>query len=151
VNFATELSDLRHRNGFRIVLIHDKSVPDALLACAHVHYLFGDVVKDVQERQISKVWIFLKSWLICVPLLLVSTTVNHNNSRNLYRTGGFMPFEIEKYEDALHMTWRVTPGHFPCIFFQENATDKVEIVCPAKFQILYQPNRSWLPHPDRCG
>lgn len=64
VNFATELSDLRHRHGFRIILVHSKSVSPALIACAHLSVSFEEVVKDVPpqgriqtEPQPGEVWV----------------------------------------------------------------------------------------------
>ena len=53
VNFASELSDLRHRHGFRIVVIHNKHVSEALLSCAHLSYHFEKLCVDVNERQSS--------------------------------------------------------------------------------------------------
>ena len=35
INFASELSDLRHRHNLYIILLHNRQASDALLACAH--------------------------------------------------------------------------------------------------------------------
>ncbi|XP_074649395.1 meiosis regulator and mRNA stability factor 1-like isoform X2 [Tubulanus polymorphus] len=70
VNFASELSDLRHRHGFRIVVIHNKNVPDALLACAHIHHAFEKLVTDLPEKQPRK------SSVGAVELLVTQLPVN---------------------------------------------------------------------------
>ena len=55
VNFASDLSDLRHRQKFRVLLLHpDHSAPGALLACAHEAYSFAAMVADVSPRVSKK-------------------------------------------------------------------------------------------------
>jgi meiosis arrest female protein 1 len=55
VNFAPDLSDLRHRKKFDVVLIHKEQVNDALLSCATEHHLYEDLIKDLPERPSIKV------------------------------------------------------------------------------------------------
>uniref|UniRef100_A0A2C9KRA0 HTH OST-type domain-containing protein n=1 Tax=Biomphalaria glabrata TaxID=6526 RepID=A0A2C9KRA0_BIOGL len=50
VNFASDLSDLRHRKKFEVVLIHKAQVSEALLTCATEHYLYEDIIKDLPDR-----------------------------------------------------------------------------------------------------
>lgn len=35
INFASELSDLRHRHNLRVILLHNQQASDALLNCAN--------------------------------------------------------------------------------------------------------------------
>ncbi|XP_072916615.1 meiosis regulator and mRNA stability factor 1 isoform X3 [Hemitrygon akajei] len=50
VNFASELSDLRHRHGFQIILVHKNQVSDALLQHAHKHIKFEEFVSNLPPR-----------------------------------------------------------------------------------------------------
>ncbi|XP_032896172.1 meiosis regulator and mRNA stability factor 1 isoform X2 [Amblyraja radiata] len=50
VNFASELSDLRHRHGFQIILVHKNQVSDALLQHAHKHIKFEEFVFNLPPR-----------------------------------------------------------------------------------------------------
>ncbi|XP_072337934.1 meiosis regulator and mRNA stability factor 1-like isoform X1 [Scyliorhinus torazame] len=50
VNFALELSDLRHRHGFHIILLHKNQVSDALLQHAHKHIKFEEFVSNLPPR-----------------------------------------------------------------------------------------------------
>ena len=46
MKFAADLSDLRHRKGYHIILLHNKNVNKALTTCANEHYIFHDVIFD---------------------------------------------------------------------------------------------------------
>ncbi|KAM6121835.1 meiosis regulator and mRNA stability factor 1 isoform 4-T4 [Phoenicopterus ruber ruber] len=50
VNFALELSDLRHRHGFRIVLVHKNQASEALLHHAHELICFEEFISDLPPR-----------------------------------------------------------------------------------------------------
>ncbi|XP_070579457.1 meiosis regulator and mRNA stability factor 1-like [Ptychodera flava] len=50
VNFANDLSDLRHRHNFKVILIHRPEVAEALLACAHEHVCYTDILNEVPFR-----------------------------------------------------------------------------------------------------
>ncbi|XP_066545183.1 meiosis regulator and mRNA stability factor 1 isoform X4 [Amia ocellicauda] len=50
VNFASELSDLRHRHGFQVVLVHKNQASEALLQHAHRHVAFEEFVSDLPPR-----------------------------------------------------------------------------------------------------
>ncbi|XP_058891567.1 meiosis regulator and mRNA stability factor 1-like isoform X5 [Acipenser ruthenus] len=50
VNFACELSDLRHRHGFQVILIHKNQTSDALLQHANRHVTFEELVSDLPPR-----------------------------------------------------------------------------------------------------
>ncbi|KAJ8284013.1 hypothetical protein COCON_G00028630 [Conger conger] len=54
VNFASELSDLRHRHGFRVVLVHKNQASEALLQHAHQHVAFEGFVSDLPPRMPAK-------------------------------------------------------------------------------------------------
>lgn len=50
VNFASELSDLRHRHGFQVVLVHKNQASPALLLHAHRHVAFEEVTAELPPR-----------------------------------------------------------------------------------------------------
>uniref|UniRef100_A0A8C0BRT3 Meiosis regulator and mRNA stability factor 1 n=1 Tax=Buteo japonicus TaxID=224669 RepID=A0A8C0BRT3_9AVES len=50
VNFALELSDLRHRHGFRIILVHKNQASEALLHHAHELICFEEFISDLPPR-----------------------------------------------------------------------------------------------------
>ncbi|GIY37628.1 meiosis regulator and mRNA stability factor 1 [Caerostris extrusa] len=50
VNFASDLSDFRHRHNIRIILVHRGHAHQSLLACAHEHYNFYTITKDLPAR-----------------------------------------------------------------------------------------------------
>ncbi|KAG7277298.1 hypothetical protein CRUP_036967 [Coryphaenoides rupestris] len=47
VNFASELSDLRHRHGFQVILVHGAHTSPALLQHAHRHVAFQEITADL--------------------------------------------------------------------------------------------------------
>ncbi|XP_076871921.1 meiosis regulator and mRNA stability factor 1 isoform X2 [Brachyhypopomus gauderio] len=54
VNFASELSDLRHRHGFQVILVHKSQASPALLQHANVHVPFEDLVSELPPRMLIK-------------------------------------------------------------------------------------------------
>ncbi|XP_061686006.1 meiosis regulator and mRNA stability factor 1 isoform X3 [Syngnathoides biaculeatus] len=54
VNFASELSDLRHRHGFQIILVHGNHTSQALLQHAHRHVAFQEITADLPPRMFVK-------------------------------------------------------------------------------------------------
>ncbi|CAJ1053824.1 meiosis regulator and mRNA stability factor 1 isoform X8 [Xyrichtys novacula] len=54
VNFASELSDLRHRHGFQVILVHGNHTSSALLQHAHCHVAFQEITADLPPRMIVK-------------------------------------------------------------------------------------------------
>lgn len=55
VNFALELSDLRHRHGFHIILIHKNQASEALLHHANELIRFEEFISDLPPRSPLKV------------------------------------------------------------------------------------------------
>ncbi|XP_028303899.1 meiosis regulator and mRNA stability factor 1 isoform X1 [Gouania willdenowi] len=55
VNFASELSDLRHRHGFQVILVHGNYTSSALLQHAHTHVTFQEVTANLPIRMTPKV------------------------------------------------------------------------------------------------
>jgi len=51
INFAGELSDLRDRHGFNIVLVHNAWTNDQLKAFARKTYLWEEFVEDTENRK----------------------------------------------------------------------------------------------------
>ncbi|XP_073707798.1 meiosis regulator and mRNA stability factor 1 [Garra rufa] len=54
VNFASELSDLRHRHGFQVILVHKSQASSALLQHAHLRFPFEEFVSDLPPGMIVK-------------------------------------------------------------------------------------------------
>uniref|UniRef100_A0A8C2WMF1 Meiosis regulator and mRNA stability factor 1 n=1 Tax=Cyclopterus lumpus TaxID=8103 RepID=A0A8C2WMF1_CYCLU len=54
VNFASELSDLRHRHGFQVILVHGSHTSPALLQHAHRHVAFQEITADLPPRMLVK-------------------------------------------------------------------------------------------------
>lgn len=54
VNFASELSDLRHRHGFQVILVHGSHTSPALLQHAHCHVAFQEITADLPLRMPMK-------------------------------------------------------------------------------------------------
>ncbi|XP_032396950.1 meiosis regulator and mRNA stability factor 1 isoform X3 [Etheostoma spectabile] len=54
VNFASELSDLRHRHGFQVILVHGSHTSSALLQHAHRHVAFQEITADLPPRMLVK-------------------------------------------------------------------------------------------------
>lgn len=52
VNFASELSDLRHRHGFQVILVHGNHTSPALLQHAHRHVAFQEITADLPPRML---------------------------------------------------------------------------------------------------
>uniref|UniRef100_A0A3P8VU90 Meiosis regulator and mRNA stability factor 1 n=1 Tax=Cynoglossus semilaevis TaxID=244447 RepID=A0A3P8VU90_CYNSE len=52
VNFASELSDLRHRHGFQVILIHGNHTSPALLQHCHRHVTFQEMTADLPPRML---------------------------------------------------------------------------------------------------
>ncbi|KAM9314631.1 meiosis regulator and mRNA stability factor 1 isoform 2-T3 [Pholidichthys leucotaenia] len=52
VNFASELSDLRHRHGFQVILVHGNQASPALLQHAHSQVSFQDITTDLPPRML---------------------------------------------------------------------------------------------------
>ncbi|KAM4698321.1 meiosis regulator and mRNA stability factor 1 isoform 2-T2 [Rhinophrynus dorsalis] len=50
VNFALELSDLRHRHSFHVILVHKNQASEALLQHAHELIRFEDFISDLPPR-----------------------------------------------------------------------------------------------------
>ncbi|CAG5928965.1 unnamed protein product [Menidia menidia] len=55
VNFASELSDLRHRHGFQVILVHGNHTSPALLQHANRHVAFQEITADLPPRMLVKV------------------------------------------------------------------------------------------------
>ncbi|XP_077101697.1 meiosis regulator and mRNA stability factor 1 isoform X3 [Siphateles boraxobius] len=54
VNFASELSDLRHRHGFQVILVHKSQASSALLQHAHLRVAFEEFVSDLPPGMVVK-------------------------------------------------------------------------------------------------
>ncbi|CAH1794385.1 unnamed protein product, partial [Owenia fusiformis] len=78
VNFASELSDLRHRHNFDIVLLHRPLTRKALLATAHHCVEFDQFLADLPPRTPTK---FLANPVQISELLVTSLPQNEHYSR----------------------------------------------------------------------
>lgn len=81
INFAGELSDLRDRHSFNIVLVHNTWTNDQLKAFAHKTYLWEEFVEDVEARK-EKVGTGTCGWMILVVvncILLPMPPLSHTH------------------------------------------------------------------------
>lgn len=53
VNFSSELSDLRHRHGFQVILVHGNHTSQALLQHAHRHVAFQEITADLPRMLVK--------------------------------------------------------------------------------------------------
>uniref|UniRef100_A0A8C8EQP0 Meiosis regulator and mRNA stability factor 1 n=1 Tax=Oncorhynchus tshawytscha TaxID=74940 RepID=A0A8C8EQP0_ONCTS len=75
VNFASELSDLRHRHGFQVNLVHKSGqTSDALLQHAHRHVAFEEMVADLPPRQAVKSQVGFRDQLFLNEVACAQTT-----------------------------------------------------------------------------
>ncbi|KAG8145599.1 hypothetical protein E2320_012115 [Naja naja] len=76
VNFALELSDLRHRHGFHIILVHKNKASEALLHHAHELIRFEEFISDLPPR------LPLKK-TVCHTLLYVYNLPTNRDSKSI--------------------------------------------------------------------
>ncbi|XP_057318978.1 meiosis regulator and mRNA stability factor 1 isoform X1 [Microplitis mediator] len=50
INFAADLSDLRHRKRMHVILLHNDHTSKALIQCANEHYNFKDILDPLPTR-----------------------------------------------------------------------------------------------------
>lgn len=55
VNFAADLSDLRHRKNLHVILLHNDYSSEALILCANEHYNFMELMEPLPARTPAKV------------------------------------------------------------------------------------------------
>ncbi|CAG0902610.1 unnamed protein product [Darwinula stevensoni] len=55
VNFAPDLSDIRHRKGLTVILLHNHPCAEALLSCANKYHYFNELCEDIPLRPFIKV------------------------------------------------------------------------------------------------
>uniref|UniRef100_A0A8C6Z6Y1 Meiosis regulator and mRNA stability factor 1 n=1 Tax=Nothoprocta perdicaria TaxID=30464 RepID=A0A8C6Z6Y1_NOTPE len=77
VNFALELSDLRHRHSFRIILVHKNQASEALLHHAHELICFEEFISDLPPR------LPLKMPQACHTLLYVYNLPTNRDSKSV--------------------------------------------------------------------
>ncbi|KAL7299894.1 hypothetical protein TKK_0007222 [Trichogramma kaykai] len=54
VNFASDLSDLKHRKKIHVILLHNTNTSEALIMCADEHYEFSNLLKKLPPRSPTK-------------------------------------------------------------------------------------------------
>lgn len=54
INFAVDLSDLRHRKKIHVILLHKENTSEALILCANEHYNFIELMEPLPSRTVSK-------------------------------------------------------------------------------------------------
>ncbi|KAG7210665.1 hypothetical protein KM043_012173 [Ampulex compressa] len=55
IDFAADLSDLRHRKKIHVILLHKKNTSEALILCANEHYDFTELMEPLPPRTPAKV------------------------------------------------------------------------------------------------
>ncbi|XP_034936191.1 meiosis regulator and mRNA stability factor 1 isoform X2 [Chelonus insularis] len=54
INFAADLSDLRHRKKMHVILLHNENSSEALILCANEHYNFMELMESLPVRTPAK-------------------------------------------------------------------------------------------------
>ncbi|KAJ8664397.1 hypothetical protein QAD02_006059 [Eretmocerus hayati] len=54
INFAADLSDLRHRKKMHVILLHKENTSEALIMCANEHYDFTELLQPLPPRTPTK-------------------------------------------------------------------------------------------------
>lgn len=54
INFAQDLSDLRHRNGLNVILVHGQFATEALITCANKAVRYDELLADLPFRSPAK-------------------------------------------------------------------------------------------------
>ncbi|KAK0092688.1 hypothetical protein PV326_000848 [Microctonus aethiopoides] len=54
INFAADMSDLRHRRKMHVILLHNENSSDALILCANEHYNFMELMESLPNRTATK-------------------------------------------------------------------------------------------------
>ncbi|XP_015588590.1 meiosis regulator and mRNA stability factor 1 isoform X2 [Cephus cinctus] len=55
IDFAADLSDLRHRKKIHVILLHKEHTSEALILCANEHYNFMELMEPLPSRNPTKV------------------------------------------------------------------------------------------------
>lgn len=50
INFAVDLSDMKHRKKVHVILVHGPAAPEALLLCSHENYFYDGFLEQVPIR-----------------------------------------------------------------------------------------------------
>lgn len=61
VNFAADLSDLRHRKKIHVILIHLENTADALILCASEHYSYSTLTQNLPLKEVKASNFFISS------------------------------------------------------------------------------------------
>uniref|UniRef100_A0AAY3ZYT8 Meiosis regulator and mRNA stability factor 1 n=1 Tax=Denticeps clupeoides TaxID=299321 RepID=A0AAY3ZYT8_9TELE len=93
VNFASELSDLRHRHGFLVILVHKNQVSGALLQHAHHHVAFEEFLTDLPPRMPVKSQVGFKQFCFFLSLSLSVRHVEVRRDSSGPRSGTDLPVE----------------------------------------------------------
>ncbi|KAL8579349.1 hypothetical protein ACOMHN_026714 [Nucella lapillus] len=118
VNFATELSDLRHRKHMYIILVHGKQVHEALVSCAHEHYVYDDLMADLPPRtpalkSVQNLQLVMRGYPPTIALELIRkrlTNLSNNCGGRVYPVTKEEAWITFPTQDALHRAKRRLEG-----------------------------------------
>lgn len=72
INFAVDLSDLRHRKKIHVILLHKENTSEALILCANEHYNFIELMEPLPSRTVTKVTKSIHSIKLGKPAAFIS-------------------------------------------------------------------------------
>ncbi len=87
VNFASELSDLRHRHGFQVILVHKSQASSALLQHAHLRAAFEEFVSDLPLGMVVKSQVSRHTSLSLSLSLTLTDLMNAENCWLVFQFG----------------------------------------------------------------
>ncbi|XP_056122007.1 meiosis regulator and mRNA stability factor 1 isoform X3 [Rhinichthys klamathensis goyatoka] len=116
VNFASELSDLRHRHGFQVILVHKSQASPALLQHAHLRVAFEEFVSDLPPGMI------VKAQIVCGATRPVSASPqSHTNTQLLPAAGKPAEQQRSRRRDSPGQPFQVsTPSAFSKLSLQRS-------------------------------
>ncbi|PIK45383.1 putative meiosis arrest female protein 1-like [Apostichopus japonicus] len=76
INFAHDLSDLRHRHGLNVILVHKSDSSEALKSCANSLIKYSDLITDLPYRSPSKHQTVSESNLLAIHNLPIKRAVS---------------------------------------------------------------------------
>jgi meiosis arrest female protein 1 len=55
VNFASDLSNLRHKRKIRVILVHQQTASETLIVCSDEHHDYANLTRNLPQRALGKV------------------------------------------------------------------------------------------------
>lgn len=104
INFAAELSDLRHRHNLRVICLHNAQAQNALLTCAHEAHRFDLFTADLPFTSTVKVNFCGQFLFKTFVFVVIEGNITSLSRSNVNQTFFFWPMYFGKQLCAT-MSW----------------------------------------------